>query len=315
MEDPAGNVSSHTHFVLNGFAELGALRPVLFLPFSALLLLALAANSLLLFVVVSQRSLHSPMHVLMAGMACVDLCVPLFFVPHMLLSFLLDWRGISLIGCLLQMHLIHFVGSFQCTLLVWMALDRYFAICTPLYYHQRMALPRFLKFMVPLVARNFLLITAFVVLAGRLSFCSRVMTHCFCEHMALVELACGNTALNSLAGLLALILIPVVDFVFIVASYVVIFISVLSSGTSSSKALRTCVTHIVVMVVSLAVTLIALLSYRVRSSLPAASLVFFSTMYLLVPSCFNPIIYGIRTAEIRQHIVRTLSRGRPVDPM
>ncbi|XP_028275953.1 olfactory receptor 52E4-like [Parambassis ranga] len=299
--------SSHRLFVLDGFSELGALRPVLFVPFSIMLVVSLSANSLLLYVVVSQRSLHSPMCVLIAGMACVDLSLPLFFVPHMLLSFLFDWKGITLIGCLLQMFFIHFVGTFQSTLLLWMALDRYFAICTPLYYHERMALPRFLKFVVPLVVRNVLLVSVVVVLAGRLWFCSQnVIHHCFCEHMALVELACGSTAVNSLVGLLTIFLILVLDFFLITASYIIIFISVLRSGTSGMKAFHTCGTHIVVIMVTLSVALISFLSYRIRNSLPASSRVFFSTMYPLFPSCFNPIIYGVRTTKIRQHILKTL---------
>ncbi|KAM8769779.1 olfactory receptor 52K1-like [Acanthopagrus schlegelii] len=302
------NVSSHKHFILDGFSELGALRPVLFIPFFIMFIVSMSANSLLLYVVISQRSLHSPMYILMAGMAVVDLSLPLFFVPNMLLSFLFGWRGISLTGCLVQMHFIHFAGTFQSTLLVWMALDRYFAICTPLYYHELMALPRFLKFIIPFVVRNVLLVTLLVSLAGTLSFCAgNVMNHCFCEHMALVELACGSTAINNLVGLLTVFLIPVADFIFIAASYVVIFSSVLKSGRSGVKALHTCITHIVVITVSLTIALVAFLSYRISNGLPAAIRVFTSTMYLLFPSCFNPIIYGIRTTEIRQHILKTLT--------
>ncbi|XP_044058396.1 olfactory receptor 52K1-like [Siniperca chuatsi] len=302
------NVSSHKHFILNGFNELGALRPVLFIPFSIMFVVSLSANSLLLYVVISQRSLHSPMYILIAGMACVDLSLPLFFVPNMLLSFLFDWRGISLSGCLVQIYFVHLLGAFQSTLLLWMALDRYFAICTPLYYHECMALPRFLKFVIPLLIRNVLMITLVVTLAGSLSFCTaNVINHCFCEHMALVELACGSTAINNLVGLLTVFLIPVADFIIISSSYIVIFSSVLSSGKSGVKALHTCVTHIVVMTVSLTIILVAFLSYRIRNGLPVAIRVFFSIMYLFFPSCFNPIIYGIRTTEIRQHILKILT--------
>uniref|UniRef100_I3JW16 G-protein coupled receptors family 1 profile domain-containing protein n=2 Tax=Oreochromis niloticus TaxID=8128 RepID=I3JW16_ORENI len=302
------NISLHTHFILDGFSELGELRPFLFIPFSFMFVVSLFANSLLLYIILSQRSLHSPMCILIAGMACIDLSLPVFFVPHMLLSFLFDWRGISLIGCLVQMHFIHFFGTFQSTLLVWMALDRYFAICTPLYYHNHMILSRFIVFLLPLVVRNVLMITLFVSLAGKLPFCLRnVINHCFCEHMALVELACGSTTTNNLVGLMAVFLIPVLDFVFIAAFYVVIFSSVLRSSRSGVKALHTCITHIVVITVSLILALTAFLSYRIKNGLPAASRVFFSTMYLLFPSCFNPVIYGIRTTEIRQHIRKTLT--------
>lgn len=307
------NVSSHKHFVLNGFSELGVLRPVLFVPFFIMFIVSLLANSLLLYVIISQRSLQSPMCVLIAGMAFVDVSLPVFFVPNMLLSFLLDWRGISLVGCLFQIYFVHLIGTFQSTVLLWMALDRYFAICTPLYYQERMELPKFLKFIIPLALRNMLMVTLLVALAQPLSFCAaNVINHCFCEHMALVELACGSTAINNLAGLLTIFLIPVVDFIIITASYMVIFWSVLSSGRSGVKALHTCITHIMVIAVSLAIILIAFLSYRIRNSLPSAVRVFFSIMYLLFPSCFNPIIYGIRTTEIRQHILKTVTCCRCV---
>ncbi|KAL7400716.1 hypothetical protein ABVT39_016628 [Epinephelus coioides] len=121
------NVSSHKQFILDGFNELGVLRPVLFIPFFIMLVVSLSANSML----------H--MYNLMAGMACVDLSQPVLSIPNMLLSFLFVWRGISLIGCLSQIYFVQLVAGFQST--VWMALGRYFAICTPLHYHERMALP------------------------------------------------------------------------------------------------------------------------------------------------------------------------------
>uniref|UniRef100_A0A3B4FU20 Odorant receptor, family A, subfamily 113, member 2 n=1 Tax=Pundamilia nyererei TaxID=303518 RepID=A0A3B4FU20_9CICH len=289
------NVSLHTHFTLDGFSELGELRPFLFIPFSFMFVVSLFANSLLVYVIVSQRSLHSPMYILIASMAFG------FSVP--ILYFLFYFEGL-----VSWMHFIHFFGTFQSTLLVWMALDRYFAICTPLYYHNHMILSRFIAFLIPLVVRNVLMITLLVCLAGKLPFCLRnVINHCFCEHMALVELACGSTTINNLVGLMAVFLIPVLDFVFIAASYVVIFSSVLKSSRSGVKALHTCITHIMVITVSLILALTAFLSYRIRNGLPAASRVFFSTMYLLFPSCFNPVVYGIRTNEIRQHILKRLT--------
>ncbi|KAM3875082.1 olfactory receptor 52K1-like [Diretmus argenteus] len=306
--DPLMENVSHTYFILNGFDELGEMRPLLSIPFFFMFLLSISANSLLLYVIVSQRVLHSPMYILIALLACVDLSQLFFFLPSMLLNFLFDLRGISLTGCLTQMHCIHFTGAFQSSFLVWMALDRYFAICTPLYYHNSMALPGFLKFVIPLLIRNFLLNTVLVSLAGRLPYClTNIMDHCFCEHMALVKLACGNTSINNLAGLMTIFLISVTDFIIVTVSYVVIFRSVFRSGTSGAKALNTCVTHIIVISVNLIILLTAFLSYRIRNNLSPSSRVFFSTMYLLFPGCFNPIIYGLRTKEIRQQILRGIA--------
>uniref|UniRef100_A0A8C1Z118 Olfactory receptor 52K2-like n=1 Tax=Cyprinus carpio TaxID=7962 RepID=A0A8C1Z118_CYPCA len=297
-----------TDFKLNGFYSLGEWRPFLFIPFFLMFLLSITANSILVYLIICQKSLHSPMYVLIGLMAVVDLILPIFFVPNMLVSFLFNWGGISLVGCLIQMFCIHYVGAFQSTLLLWMALDRYFAICKPLYYQKYMEIPNFLKFVVVPLIRNGLLNISMVSLAGKLTFCvTNVIDHCFCEHMALVQLACGDISVNNLVGLLTAFLIPTADFILITGSYVVIFASVFKSGKAQMKAINTCITHIIVMTSSLIFALIAFMSYRIRNNFSTNSRVFVSTMYLLFPSCFNPIVYGVRTKEIRQKFLQFVS--------
>ncbi|XP_067221881.1 olfactory receptor 52K2-like [Chanodichthys erythropterus] len=301
---------SFTDFMLNGFYSLGEWRPFLFIPFFLMFLLAITANSILIYLIISQKSLHSPMYVLIGVMAVLDLIGPISSVPSMLLSLLFNWSGISLVGCLIQMFCIHYVGSFQSTLLLWMALDRYFAICKPLYYHKYMEIPNFLKYVVVPLIRNGILNVTIVSLAGKLSFCStNVIDHCFCEHMALVQLACGDISINNLVGLLSTFLIPTTDFIIITASYIVIFASVFKSGKAQIKAINTCITHIIVMLFTLIFALIAFLSYRTKNNnFSPNSRVFVSAMYLLFPSCFNPIIYGVRTKEIRQRFLQFIRK-------
>ncbi|XP_036454747.1 olfactory receptor 52K1-like [Colossoma macropomum] len=306
---PAQNIS-FTAFNLNGFHDLAEWRPFLFIPYFLMFLLSTTSNSILIYLIISQRALHSPMFVLIGLMAVVDLCLPVFFVPNMLFSFLFNWNGISLVGCLIQMFCIHCVGTFQSTLLVWMALDRFFAICRPLYYHKYMEIHSFLKFIIFPVVRNGVLIIAMISRAGKLSFCeTNEIDHCFCEHMALVQLACGDISINNMLGLLAAFLIITADFLFITVSYLIILASVLKSGKSHLKAINTCVTHIIVMTVTITFALIAFMSYRVRNNFSPNSRVFLSTMYLLFPSCFNPIIYGVRTKEIREQFLKFLKNS------
>uniref|UniRef100_A0AAR2JVR2 G-protein coupled receptors family 1 profile domain-containing protein n=1 Tax=Pygocentrus nattereri TaxID=42514 RepID=A0AAR2JVR2_PYGNA len=305
---PAQNIS-FTAFKLNGFHDLGEWRPFLFIPYFLMFLLSTTSNSILIYLIISQRALHSPMFVLIGLMAGVDLCLPIFFVPNMLLSFLLNWKAISFVGCLIQMFCIHCVGTFQSTLLVWMALDRFFAICRPLYYNKYMEIHSFLKFIIFPVIRNGVLIITMISWAGKLSFCeTNEIDHCFCEHMALVQLACGDISINNMLGLLAAFLIITADFLFITVSYLIILASVLKSGKSHLKAINTCVTHIIVMTVTITFALIAFMSYRVRNNFSPNSRVFLSTMYMLFPSCFNPIIYGVRTKEIREQFLKFLNQ-------
>ncbi|XP_030633806.1 olfactory receptor 51E1-like [Chanos chanos] len=321
MLDDHLNNSSHTIFILNGFQNLGKWRPALVAPFLLMLILSIIGNTILSSIIMSKRNLHSPMFVLIGLMSVADLCIPIFAVPNMLLSLSFNWNTISLNGCLIQMFFIIYFQSFQSTILLWMALDRYFAICTPLYYHKHMAFPNFLKFVIVPLLRNAFFDVLLITLAGSLPFChSNVIDHCFCEHMALVGLACGDTSVNSLVGLMAALLIPAVDFVVIVVSYVIIFSTVIKTGQSHTKAFNTCITHIIVISVSLCFLLMAYLSYRIRNNFSSNNRVFLSLMYLLVPSCLNPIIYGVRTKEIRQqflHIMRDMRilpiSGKPMN--
>ncbi|XP_048837828.1 olfactory receptor 52E8-like [Brienomyrus brachyistius] len=309
QENPDRN-TTYTDFILVGFSGPQEWRQLLFIPFLLIFLIAVSANLFLIFIILSQRSLHSPMYLLICAMAFVDLSTPIFFVPNLLVSLLYNLRHISLLGCLAQMFFMHFFGGFQSTVLLWMAVDRYYAICTPLRYNDYMAFSAFLKFIVAPVLRNTVFNLAIVSLSGSLSFCQHEIDHCFCEHMALVTLACGTIRMNNIVGLVAAFCVPTADFLLIVASYVRIFFSVFKSGKSSRKALSTCVTHIIVITVSLILTLFAFLSYRINYNMSSNSRTVISIMYVLFPSCFNPIIYGVRTKEIRQQIMKTLNCGK-----
>ncbi|XP_023663040.2 olfactory receptor 52P1-like [Paramormyrops kingsleyae] len=310
-EEPDRN-TTYTDFILVSFSGPQEWRQLLFIPFLFMFLISLVGNLFLIFIILSQRSLHSPMYLLICAMAFVDLTTPIFFVPKLLVSLLYNLRHISLLGCLVQMFFIHFIGTFHSTILMWMAVDRYYAICTPLRYNDYMAFSAFLKFIIVPSVRNAVLILSIVSLAGSLSFCQHEIDHCFCEHMALVTLACGTIRMNNIVGLISVFCVPTADFLLIAASYVKIFLSVFKSGKSSRKALSTCVTHIIVITVSLIFALIAFLSYRIRNDLSSNSRTVISIMYLLFPSCFNPIIYGVRTKEIRQQVMKTLKCGKVV---
>uniref|UniRef100_A0A8C9UYA4 Olfactory receptor 52E8-like n=1 Tax=Scleropages formosus TaxID=113540 RepID=A0A8C9UYA4_SCLFO len=302
---------SYSSFILIGFSGPKEWRQLLFIPFLLMFLISVASNSMLMFIIVSHKALHSPMCLLICVLSFVDISVVIFAVPNMLFSLLLNWNHISLLGCLVQMFFVHIAGAFQSTILLWMALDRYFAICTPLHYNEHMTFSVFLKFVIIPSLRNIILILAIVGLAGTLQYCqSNEIDHCFCEHMALVTLACGPIYVNNAVGLITIFCIPATDFLLIIASYIKIFVSVFKSGKSSPKALSTCITHIMVMTVSIIFLLTAFLSYRIKNNLSSNSHAIISIIYLLVPACFNPIIYGIRTKEIRQQVMKKMRCGK-----
>ncbi|XP_069045844.1 olfactory receptor 52K1-like [Lepisosteus oculatus] len=304
----AGN-TSYVDFILIGFPGIYQHRRLLSIPFFVMFLFAIAGNSTIIFVIKTGSALHSPMYVLINTLAIVNLILPVFFVPKMLLNFLFDWNEISLLGCLIQMFFIHFVNSFESTILLVMALDRYAAICKPLRYNDYINTSTFLKLSAAAIIRSGIFVSIVVILAGSLSYClSNVIEHCYCEHMALVGLACGSTTKNSIMGLIGIVCIAGLDFLFICFSYLKIFSEVFKTGSGKScqKAMHTCITHLIVLVASYTLALCSFIAYRFGKSIPPDVHNLISVMYIIFPSCFNPVIYGVRTKEIRDQILRTV---------
>ncbi|XP_071772388.1 olfactory receptor 51E2-like [Centroberyx gerrardi] len=302
LEASEGRNFSHSRFVFLGFPELQRHRRLLSLPAAASYLSVLVGNSLLVFVIRSVASLHGPMYVLISGLCVVDVVVATAIVPNMLLSLLFDRDEISLAGCLAQMFFTHFLSSVESTLLLAMALDRYVAICHPLRYGEIINSSMFLKLALFTLVRSGSIMLTLVGLAGSLPFCgSNVIRHCYCDHMALVSLACGSTDRNDAVGLAVIVCFVGVDISLIVFSYVKILSVVLraAAGEDRWKAFHTCGTHLIVMMSFYLVGSVTFLSRSLDIPIPTDVNTFMGLMYILFPATVNPIIYGVRTREIR----------------
>ncbi|XP_028656857.1 olfactory receptor 51E2-like [Erpetoichthys calabaricus] len=304
---------SYTNFILTGFPGFLEKRQLLFIPFSLLFILAIGSNSVIIHTIRTVHALQSPMYMLICTKAAADLSIIMTFAPKMLLFFLFDWNEISLTGCLIQMFFVHLISSFQSSILLVMALDRYVAICNPLRYNDYINNSNLIKIFVALLIRNSMFIIIFTIAAGYLTFCmSNVIENCYCDHMSLVSLACENTLKNNIMGLAAIIFITVVDLLFIIFSYCNIFNVVLktASGKARQKAFDTCSTHLIVILFDYLLALCSYLMYRVKNSFSADAHILVNVLYLMLPSCFNPVIYGVRIKEIRELIVQKLKGGK-----
>ncbi|ELW71823.1 olfactory receptor 52K1 [Tupaia chinensis] len=303
---------SYTSFLLVGFPGLQESRALLVLPFLSLYLVILSANALVIHTVVAQRSLHQPMYLLIALLLTVNICASTTVLPAMFFSFSTHFNRISLARCLVQMFCIYFLNVFDCNILVVMALDRYVAICYPLRY-QEIVTGQLLAGLVGLAAAWSICIVAPVVfLASRVHFCrSDVIHHFACEHMALMKLSCGDISLNKTVGLTLRILNRVLDMLLLGASYSRILHAAfkISSGGARSKALNTCGSHLLVIFIVYSSTMSSSIVYRVARTASQDVHNLLSAFYLLLPCLANPIIYGARTKEIRQHLARLFLRA------
>ncbi|XP_050985821.1 odorant receptor 114-1 [Labeo rohita] len=310
MDDRTFNFS-YKELYLIGFTDMQEYRQYLFIPFLVIFAFTLSANSIIMLVIVKESKLHEPMFILIGFAAALGFIQPIFLLPRMLISFLFGKNMIYKDECLVQMFCLHMAGCFQSTVLVGMAVDRLFAIIFPLQYHDYVNFKSSLIFCLSLCFRNLLYVVAMVGLVGPLYFCkTNVIYHCVCEHTSVVNIACGNLSKNYMAGIIGFGLSSS-DCVFIVCSYIVIFVIIARSpaGESCQKAIYTCCTHLMVLSVAFLSVVIAFVGYRV-TTIPKDFRVLCTLSYLLLPNCFNPVIYGIRTKEIRVQVVKYLSSKR-----
>ncbi|CAH2272546.1 olfactory receptor 10A7-like, partial [Pelobates cultripes] len=91
-------------------------------------------NLLIIVLVTTIDHLKFPMFFFIKHLAIADVIFPTIIVPLMLDVILKDKRGVSVAGCINQLHLCGVSGFSQCFLLAAMSYDRYVAILKPLRY-------------------------------------------------------------------------------------------------------------------------------------------------------------------------------------
>ncbi|XP_041116085.1 olfactory receptor 52E4-like [Polyodon spathula] len=290
-------------FILIGFPGLESYQHWLTIPFSVMYILAIIGNILLICIVKLEPNLHTPMYTFLCVLAMVDIGLCTSTIPKMLQMFWQKDSTISFEGCFIQMFFIHVLSSLESSTLAAMAYDRYVAIYNPLLYTTILTKGKMAKIMGVLFARCFILAGLVPVLASMLPYCSaNTIQHCFCEHMAVAKLACKDITMNSYYSLAVAFVIAGTDITFIIFTYAVILraVSKLGSKAARVKAFNTCGSHLFVIMYFYTTTLFTFVTYRFGKNIPPRIHVMFAVLYLLVPPMLNPIVYGVKTKEIRQ---------------
>ncbi|XP_025784574.1 olfactory receptor 52Z1-like [Puma concolor] len=301
----SNSTSTHlTAFLLTGVPGLEDFQIWISIPFSFMYLLAVIGNGLVMAVVVGDRNLHEPMYLFLAMLALNDVLLCTVTVPQMLLIF---WKGPSPLtfpACLTQMFFVHALFLSESAVLLAMAFDRYVAICTPLHYATFLTGSLISKVGLALVTRSVAVVTPGVLLILRLRFCrENIIHHTYCENMGIAKLACNSIALNSIYGLTAALLTTGLDFCLISLSYWLILRTVfqLPSREARTKAFATCGAHICVILIFYTLAFFSFFTHRFGDHVPKHVLILLANLYLLVPPTMNPIVYGVKTKEIRMH--------------
>ncbi|XP_006870430.1 PREDICTED: olfactory receptor 51F2-like [Chrysochloris asiatica] len=305
--------STSPTFLLTGIPGLEWAHVWISIPVFCLYLTALSGNTLILFVVFTEPSLHEPMYYFLSMLSTTDIGLCISTLITVLGIFWLNAREISFNACLSQMFFIHLFTFMESSTLLAMAFDRFVAISNPLRYVTILTHARIAQIGVAVIIRGTVILTPLVLLLKRLSFCrNHVLRHSYCFHPDVMKLSCSDTRINSAFGLTAIISTAGVDSIFISLSYILIIHSVLSiaSPEERKKAFNTCISHIT----AVAIFYIPLISlsfvHRFGKHAPPYVPTLIANIYLLIPPVMNPIIYSVKTKPIQKAMLKLVcSKG------
>nr|XP_005290097.2 olfactory receptor 52B2-like [Chrysemys picta bellii] len=281
------------------------------IPFCLMYVVTLFGNSLLLFIILTERSLHEPMYLFVSMLATADLLLSTTTVPKMLAVFWFRAGEISFAACLTQMFFIHVSFIAESAILLAMAFDRYVAICDPLRYTIMLTKSVIGKMGLAVVTRSFCLIFPLIFLVKQLKFCrTNLLPHTYCEHMGIARLACDDITVNVWYGVARAILVIGLDAVLIAVSYGLILRAVflLPSKDARLKSLRTCSSHFCVILMFYTPAFFSFFAHRFGHIIPGYILTLLANLYVLIPPMLNPIVYGVTTKEILKQVINVFQR-------
>ncbi|XP_015281221.1 PREDICTED: olfactory receptor 51E1-like [Gekko japonicus] len=307
-----GSNATATVFILVGFPGLGAAQFWLAFPLCFLLLLAVLGNCIIVYIVKVERSLHEPMYLFLCMLAAIDTLISLATMPKMIAIFWFKSTSIAFDACLVQMFCIHSLSGMESTLLVAMAFDRYVAICYPLRHASILTVPRIAKIGLVAIIRGAALMAPLLSIK-RFPFCrSNVLSHSYCLHQDMMKLACGDIKFNIIYGLIVIIFAIGVDSLLISFSYFFILKAALSlTHEARLKALGTCVSHICAVFLFYVPFIGLSMVHRFSKTHGSHVHVIMANVHLLVPPVLNPLVYGVKTKQIRLRIGRAFGRVTP----
>ncbi|XP_049432635.1 olfactory receptor 52B2-like [Epinephelus fuscoguttatus] len=266
-------------------------------------------NMLVLTTIAVSKKLHKPMFILLFNLPISDMLGATAFFPQLLLTIATQNRVISYPACITQGFLIHFYGTGNLLILTAMAYDRYIAICCPLRYNTIMSQNNLIRIIIAIWFLNFSLMFTLFVLLVRFKVCRTNIVDLYCNNPSLVKLVCEDTRLNNYYGMASVLVVLGGPLLIIIYTYAQILRTcVMTSHTDARrKAIQTCGTHLVVFLILQINTAFTLIAHRIEGASPFIRRAL-GVSVLIFPPFLDPIIYGLKTAELKQSILLYLKR-------
>ncbi|XP_062873377.1 olfactory receptor 52E4-like [Trichomycterus rosablanca] len=270
-------------------------------------MIILFCNISLLSIIILNKSLHQPMYVILLNLPINDLIGSTALFPQVIKELLWDTKTIQFSTCVTQAFFVHVYITGAVNILSAMAYDRYVAICKPMNYNTIMSNAHLMKLISLVWLSNVLMIAVLFILLLRLPRCRSHLTHTYCDNPSLLQLVCANTTINNIYGLMIVAVSQVVTVGMMAFTYIQILIACFRNKSSDtrSKALQTCATHLIVFLLFECLGLFTIISYRLTYVSPHLRK-FSGVAGLIMSPTLNPIIYGLKTKEIRTKALKFL---------
>ncbi|XP_024068529.2 olfactory receptor 51G2-like isoform X1 [Terrapene carolina triunguis] len=294
-------------FLLTGISGQEDIHLWISITLCLMYVISIVGNSVILFIIKTDPSLHEPMYIFLSMLAVTDLGLSIVTIPTILGIYLFNSREISLDACFAQLFFIHSLSFIESSVLLSMAFDRFIAICNPLRYASILTPPRIARMGLVLVLRGVALAFPLPFLLKRFRYCqANVLSHSYCLHQEVMKMACSDITVNSIYGLFIIVSTVGLDSLLILLSYVMILKTVLSitSHMECLRALSTCISHVCAVLVFYMPVIGLSVIHRFGKSFSPLPQILLGYVYLLVPPLMNPIVYSMKSKHLRARIIK-----------
>ncbi|XP_036411891.1 olfactory receptor 2AT4-like [Colossoma macropomum] len=310
---PEGNITSVKNFFIVGFPGL---HPKYYGLASAIMLVVyvciLLGNGIFLTLFVRDRRLRKPMYYIIINLVACDVLFSTTTLPKIIARYWFNDGVISFLGCFTQMYFVHYFGFANAFILAVMAFDRYVAICNPLRYANIVndSTIMILCFASWLMAEPCVLMMA--IRAYPLPYCAaNTIVQCYCDHAAITKLACTDRTPYGFPALIFTMVLLLVPLAFIFFSYSSIMMAVFRISTTQGrlKTLSTCSSQLIIIALFFLPRCFNHMAPYVGISFSADTQILIIMLYSLLPPMVNPLIYCLRTKEVKEILAKSLTRS------
>ncbi|XP_062951208.1 olfactory receptor 10V1 [Cynocephalus volans] len=302
------NKTTKIQFFFRPFSLDPEVQMIIFVAFLVMYLTSLSGNAIIAVIVQINHSLHTPMYFFLANLAVLEIFYTSSIAPLALANLLsMGQTPVSIIGCGTQMFFFVFLGAADCVLLAIMAYDRFIAICYPLRYTLIMSWSFCVELMLGSLVLGFLLSLPLTILIFHLPFCHHnEIYHFYCDMPAVMHLACANTHVHRTTLYIISFVVLSIPLSLISISYVFIVVAIfrIKSAEGRHRALSTCSSHIIVVLLQYGCTSFIYLSPSSSYSPEMGQRV--SVVYTFITPILNPLIYSLRNKDLKDALRKAL---------